>query len=106
MLRRLPQDAPGTYSHSLLLSQMAEAIGNSLADRKFHFSSAGITAGSIHPMTVAFMAEKGIDISEQKPKTIDEVKTLPPVHLVILLSKRIRMTQLGMPLTKRVLEWP
>ncbi|MBN1561592.1 phosphate signaling complex protein PhoU [candidate division KSB1 bacterium] len=89
-----------------LLSQMAEAIGKSLADCRFHFSSAGMAVGSIHPMTVAFMAEKGIDISAQIPKTIDEVKTIPPVQLVILLSKRIRITQLKMPLNKRVLEWP
>ncbi len=89
-----------------LVSQMAEGIGNSMENPKFRFCSAGIEPGKITPMTVAFMAEKGINISEQRPKTINDVLQKEPVHAVILLSPNIRPSQLDMPLNTIVLEWP
>jgi phosphate transport system protein len=92
--------------HNSLVSQMAEGIGNAMDNPKFRFSSAGVKPLPLHPMTVAFMAEKGINISESKPKTIAEVLQKEAIHAVILLSAGIRISQPHLPVNTMVLEWP
>ncbi|MDZ7346688.1 MAG: hypothetical protein ONA69_07845, partial [candidate division KSB1 bacterium] len=89
-----------------IISQMAEGIANSLQKPKFRFFSAGINPQPIHPMIVGFMAEKGINISEQKPKSVAEVTGKETIHGVILLSPHIKPSQLSLPLTTIVIEWP
>lgn len=89
-----------------LVSQMAEGIGNALGNPKFRFSSAGVKSSSVHPMTVAFMAEKGINISEAKPKTIADMVEKQTIHAVILLSAGVRVSQPHIPVNTMVLEWP
>ena len=58
-------------THNSARSQMAEAFLRELAGDRFDVESAGTEARGVHPMAVQAMAEKGIDISLQKFKTVD-----------------------------------
>jgi phosphate transport system protein len=69
-------------------SQMAEAIGNSLAQPKFIFSSAGIKPRPIDQRMVGFMAEKGIDISHHFSKSLDQIPNLEHYQVIVALSKK------------------
>ncbi len=53
-------------------SQMAEGILNKLAGDRFTALSAGsIPAGYVHPMAIETMREMGIDISQNRSKSLD-----------------------------------
>jgi phosphate transport system protein len=67
------------------LSRIAEAIGSRLGARRFLFSSAGILAGAVDPQTVRFLAEKGIDISPQASRSIDQVPQLDQMEVMVAL---------------------
>lgn len=69
------------------LSQMAEAIAQSLHMHNLVFSSAGMVARSVDWRTVEFLAEKGIDISRQTAKGLERIPNLDHYHVVIALSK-------------------
>ena len=61
---------------------MAEALANALSDASFEFHSAGTwPSRTVHPLAVRAMAERGIDISENVPKTFTAVPK--PIHWVI-----------------------
>jgi arsenate reductase len=52
-------------------SQMAEAFANKYGKNKFEISSAGNKpAEKVNPVVVEVLKEKGIDISQNKPKMI------------------------------------
>lgn len=54
-------------------SQMAEGLLRHLAGDRFEAYSAGITpAARVHPLAVAVMAERGIDLAGQYPKSVEE----------------------------------
>jgi arsenate reductase len=53
-------------------SQMAEAFLRALAGDAFEAYSAGSVPRDLHPLAVAVMAERGIDIAEQRPKGLQE----------------------------------
>jgi len=53
-------------------SQIAEAFLRKYGKGLFHAYSAGIEPKGIHPMTVKVMEEVGIDLSEQKAKSVLE----------------------------------
>ncbi|MGD8529433.1 MAG: phosphate signaling complex protein PhoU [Syntrophobacterales bacterium] len=67
--------------------QMAKGIGNSLGLERFQFYSAGIAPQPLDPKTVEFMAEKGIDISEQTPKFLDQILDLENYQIFVSLCK-------------------
>jgi hypothetical protein len=55
-------------------SQMAEGFMRTYGGREWEVASAGVSpAGYLPGETVSMMAEKGIDVSGQFPKTLDEV---------------------------------
>ena len=64
-------------------SQMAEAIAQSLGQPKFIFSSAGLDPRAIDPRTLAFMREKGLDISRMAPKAIYQVPNLEHYQVIV-----------------------
>jgi len=68
-------------------SQMAEGIAGSLGLPHFVFASAGVAPGPVDARTVAFMAEKGIDISCQGSKYLDQVPEFESFQVIIFLSK-------------------
>ncbi len=53
-------------------SQMAEAFLRKYGSDKFEAHSAGLTAKGIHTNTIKVMEEAGIDISEQRSKSVSE----------------------------------
>ncbi len=69
--------------HNACRSQMAEAIAQSLGQPKFIFSSAGLDPRAIDPRTLAFMKEKGLDISRMAPKAIYQVPNLEHYQVIV-----------------------
>ncbi len=67
-------------------SQMAEAIARALNQPRFVFASAGLDPKPIPAVTVEFMREKGIDISRQVPKAINQVPHLDHYHAIVSLA--------------------
>ena len=72
------------------LSQMAEGIGHSMNLPRFVFSSAGTTPQPVDARTVKFMAQKGIDLSRQTSKSLEQVPQWEHYHVVIALSAQAR----------------
>ncbi len=60
-------------SHNAARSQMAEGFLRAYAGERFAVQSAGTKATTIHPLAVRAMREVGIDISDQRSKSVDEV---------------------------------
>ncbi len=54
-------------------SQMAEAYLNTLWGETYEAESAGIYEAPIHPLVVEALSQDGIDISQKRSKTIDEL---------------------------------
>lgn len=71
-------------------SQMAEAIGNSINDQRFLFSSAGISPKSIDPGLVEFLERKGLDLSRAKPRTPEQVPNLERYQVFVALTPEAR----------------
>jgi arsenate reductase len=63
---------------------MAEAFLNTLAGDRFNAESAGLTPGILNPLVVEVMKEIGIDISNNKAKSVfDFFKAGKRYHYVI-----------------------
>lgn len=69
------------------LSRIAEAAANRLGVKRFSFSSAGLAAGLVDPRTLWFLAEKGMDISIQVSRSVDQVAQLQEVQVIVALCK-------------------
>jgi len=69
------------------LSQMAEAIGNSLGISKFIFSSAGIMPQPMAESTLQFMAGKGFDLSRQSSKYVNQIVNLEHYQVIVALTE-------------------
>ena len=59
-------------THNSARSQMAEGILRELGGDRVEAASAGTEATRVHPLAVREMAERGIDISGQRSKLMDE----------------------------------
>lgn len=55
-------------------SQMAEGLLRSLSENRFEVYSAGTHPSVVNPLAVEAMSERGIDISRQRSKSVDEFK--------------------------------
>ena len=56
--------------HNSARSQMAEALLKNIAADEVEVESAGLEPGKLNPLAVAVMKEIGIDISENRNKSI------------------------------------
>lgn len=56
--------------HNSARSQMAEAFLKQMAGDKFEVESAGLEPGKLNPVVVEVMKEVGIDISQNKTKSV------------------------------------
>ena len=74
--------------HNHCRSQMAEAIGNSLGQPKFIFSGAGLDPWAMDENAVAFLRDKGINMSRQTPKSIDRVPHLAHYQIIVALDQQ------------------
>ena len=59
-------------THNSCRSQMAEALLRNKYGDRYEVGSAGVLPGKLDPLAVKVMQEKGIDISMNKPKSVDE----------------------------------
>jgi arsenate reductase len=59
--------------HNSARSQMAEALLKNLAPDKFEVESAGLEPTELNPLAVEVMQEIGIDISQNKTKSVFEL---------------------------------
>ena len=69
-------------------SQMAEAFLRALAGDAFESYSAGTVPRELHPLAVVVMAERGIDIAEQRPKGLQEFLGTAQFDYVITVCDR------------------
>src|SRR5919201_3311842 len=60
-------------AHNSARSQMAEGFLRAFAGDHFEVESAGTRATELHPLAVRAMSERGIDISRQRSKSVDDV---------------------------------
>lgn len=65
-------------------SQMAEALLRSAAGDRFDAFSAGLRPREVHPLAVQAMAEAGIDLGNQRAKSVSEF--LGHVHFGFLIT--------------------
>jgi phosphate transport system protein len=72
------------------LSQMAEGLANARHVPRFRFSSAGAAPEPVDARAVKFMADKGIDISGQTSKALEQVLQLEQHQVVIALGAPAR----------------
>ncbi len=70
------------------LGQMAEGLGHKLGLPRVVFSSAGLTPQPIDPRAIEFMANKGVDISRQTSKSLEQVPNWENYQVIIALSAR------------------
>jgi len=62
--------------HNSARSQMAEALLNQICGEEFEAHSAGLEPGTLNPLVVQAMQEIGMDISQNKTKSVfDEYKS-------------------------------
>jgi phosphate transport system protein len=87
------------------LSRIAEAIGSRLGAKRFSFGSAGVMAGALDPQTVRFLAEKGIDISPQASRSLDQVPQLDQMEVMVALCDEAERTFPQKPVKTLGLRW-
>lgn len=82
-------DLPGSVlfccSANALRSPMAEAILKHLHGRRIYVDSVGLRAEPVDPFAVAVMDEIGIDLSNHRPKSFDDLED-SSFDLIISLS--------------------
>lgn len=91
--------------HNCSGSQMAEAIGSSLKQPKFVFTSAGLERKPIDQKTVEFLAKRGIDISHKASMTVDQVPHFDHYQVMIALTKAAMRVFPPPPTKAVVLDW-
>lgn len=89
-------------------SQMAEGFLRKYGGDRFDAYSAGTDpAERVHPLAVQVMAEKGIDISDQQPKNVDEcLGRLSIRHLIIVCDGANEKCPRISPGTMNRMFWP
>ena len=91
--------------HNSCRSQIAEAIGNSLGQPRLLFASAGLTPKPIDPRTATLLKEKGIDISRQTSKSIDQIPNFDHYQVIIALDKEAKKVFPAPPTKTVCLDW-
>ncbi len=71
-------------------SQMAEAIAASMGVPNFIFASAGVDPAPVSPAMIAFMKDKGLDVSRATPKAIHQVPNLDHYAVIVTLAPQAK----------------
>jgi protein-tyrosine-phosphatase len=87
------------------LSQIAEAVSNSLNLSKFIFSSAGIEPKPVDNITIDFMKSKGMDISRSAAKSLTQVPHLDYYQVLVALSPEAKSAFPQAPRKVIMLDW-
>jgi phosphate transport system protein len=92
-------------THNASLSQMAEAIGQSMNEPKFVFASAGIQPTSMDPGTAEFLKSKGHDPGKLRAKAVTDVPNLEHFHVIVALTPEAKRTFPIAPRKTVFLDW-
>jgi len=84
-------------------SQMAEAIARSLAGAEVSVQSAGSEPSRVNPLAVRALAEIGLDASEQRSKSVDEIDRAAVSTVITLCAEEVCPVWLG---DARRVHWP
>jgi protein-tyrosine-phosphatase len=88
------------------LSQMAEGIANSLGLSRFVFASAGLAPQPVDRRTVEFMASKGLDISRQTSKSLDQIPQWEHHQVIVTLGSHVQEAIPAHPAKMIFFNWP
>ena len=91
--------------HDACRGQMAVGIGNTLEPKRIHFSSAGVASQPLDPKTVEFMAEKGIDISGQTSKYLNQILDLKDYAIIVSLCAEAEKALPSLPSRPVRISW-
>lgn len=86
-------------------SQIAEGFARAYAPHGVNIYSAGTSPYFVHPLTIRVMAEKGVDISRQWSKGLDDVP-LNKIDTVVTLFEESDDACPSFPERIRHLHWP
>lgn len=84
-------------------SQLAEALGRSLAPPGVRVASAGSQPWQVHPVAVRVLAEAGLDISGARSKSVEEVPLETADTVITLCDEEVCPV---IPPGVRRLHWP
>ena len=76
VLEKRPKSVLFACALNTIRSPMAEGVARLLFGREIYFASAGIRAGELDAFAIAAMDEIGVDISQFKPHTFEELEDL------------------------------
>lgn len=91
--------------HNASRSQMAEGIGSSLRQPKFIFASAGLEPWRLDQGTVTFLKEKGIDISRNTTRAVEQVPHRDHYQVIVALAEEARKVFPPPPTKVVCLDW-
>src|SRR5690349_20794142 len=83
-------------------SQMAEGLLRNLAGDRFAVESAGVAPTRVRPEAVAVMREIGIDISQQRSKSVDEFIERPFDYVITVCDNANEQCPVFPANTKRI----
>ena len=84
---------------------MAEGIVRHDGAGKFEAFSAGVKPGIVRPEAIAVMKEIGIDISNHRSKSIDEILNVP-LDIIVTVCDNAKETCPVFPAKVEFLHWP
>jgi phosphate transport system protein len=87
------------------VGQIAEALGSIQEVPNFVFSSAGLAPKPVDPATVLFLRDKGIDISRNVSKAVDQIPHLDHYQIIVALTKEAQRVFPPPPTKAVCLEW-
>lgn len=86
-------------------SAMAEAIGNSLNQPAFVFSSAGLERKSVEPMTMEFLRAKGLGSARPNSKSLEQIPYLDQYQIIVALGRDAQSAFPAPPTKVVCLDW-
>jgi arsenate reductase len=92
-------------THNSARSQMAESLLRAMAGDQFEAQSAGTEATRVHPLAIRAMAERGMDISEQRSKVFIGLLQEPWDYLITVCGDANEKCPF-VPGTRKRLHWP
>ena len=87
------------------LSRIAQTVATALGAKRFTFDSAGLVAGVAEPQTIRFLNEKGVDVSHQPSKSVDQVPNLEQVQVIVALCREAEAAFPQKPTKSLGLQW-
>ena len=81
------------------------SVGERLGAKRFTFDCAGLVAGAVEPQTIRFLAEKGVDVSHQPSKSLDQVPNLDQVQVIVALCREAEAAFPQKPTKSLGLQW-